>query len=748
MHRFTLFTSNTTGNAKNSNFPNKAVITDKQSLAQTVKYDHVMAEYQNHYRKGDNFIQSDVIPMDCDNDHSDNEKYWVTPLEVALAFPDVQFAVSYSRNHQKDKGIKTARPRFHVYFPVSVIAEKAEYIALKQAIQAEFPYFDDNALDAARLLYGTVQPNVEIYEGGKTIAEYLNDDQFRQWDDAQNQITEGNRNNAMSHIAGKLIKRYGNTESSKAEFLKLAVEKCVPELSDEELLVIWNSAVSFGKKIANQEDYIPPEQYNKDVELEPTDYSDVGQATVLAREYGTKLRFSPATKFLVYNGSYWEESEPKAQSVIQELTERQLEEATVEKEKQMQVMSKNGAFSLLASLGPKKAQAQFNKAQQHSFDRYSKALEYEKFAIKRRDSKYISSGLKEAQPMLEIDPKMLDKDAFLLNTPNHTYDLKTGQAQNHDSEDYITKQTLVDPSDDGMYLWLEAIEGFFTKDKDLVDYIQANVGMAFIGKVLKEALFIAYGEGGNGKSTFWNVIAKVTGTYSGTISADILTVSCRRNVKPELAEAKGKRLLIAAELQEGMRLSTANVKQLCSTDEISAEKKFKDPFSYTPTHTLVLYTNHLPKVGATDDGTWRRLIVIPFTEKISRDKDIKNYADYLYRHAGGAILKWIIEGAKKAIELDYHIPVPQKVQEAIQEYKQSNDWFGQFLEECCEVGEGFEQKSGEFYSEYRAYCIRTGDYIRNKADFNTAIQHAGYINKKRRNGSFILGLKLKSEFEM
>lgn len=748
MHRFTLFTSNTTGNAKNSNFPNKAVITDKQSLAQTVKYDHVMAEYQNHYRKGDNFIQSDVIPMDCDNDHSDNEKDWVTPLEVALDFPDVQFAVSYSRNHQKDKGSKIARPRFHVYFPVSVIADKAEYIALKQAIQAEFPYFDDNALDAARLLYGTVQPNVEIYEGSKTIAEYLNDDQFMQWDDAQNQITEGNRNNAMSHIAGKLIKRYGNTESSKAEFLKLAVEKCVPELSDEELLVIWNSAVSFGKKIANQEDYIPPEQYNKDVELEPTDYSDVGQATVLAREYGTKLRFSPATKFLVYNGSYWEESEPKAQSVIQELTERQLEAANAEKEKQMQVMSKNGAFSLLATLGPKKAQAQFNKAQQHSFDRYSKALEYEKFAIKRRDSKYISSGLKEAQPMLEIDPKDLDKNAFLLNTPNLTFDLKTGKSLKHDPENFITKQTLVDPSDEGMNLWLEAIEGFFTNDRELVDYIQANVGMAFIGKVLKEALFIAYGEGGNGKSTFWNVIAKVTGTYSGTISADILTVSCRRNVKPELAEAKGKRLLIAAELQEGMRLSTANVKQLCSTDEIGAEKKFKDPFSYTPTHTLVLYTNHLPKVGATDDGTWRRLIVIPFTEKISRDKDIKNYADYLYHHAGGAILKWIIEGAKKAIELDYHIPVPKKVQEAIQEYKQSNDWFGQFLDECCEVGDGLEQKSGEFYSEYRAYCVRTGDYIRNKADFNTAIQHAGFINRKRKNGAFIIGLKLKSEFEM
>lgn len=61
------------------------------------------------------------------------------------------------------------------------------------------------------------------------------------------------------------------------------------------------------------------------------------------------------------------------------------------------------------------------------------------------------------------------------------------------------------------------------------------------------------------------------------MSADTLTVGCKRNVKPELAEAKGKRLIIAAELEEGMRLSTSNVKQLCSTDEIYAEKKYKDP---------------------------------------------------------------------------------------------------------------------------------------------------------------------------
>lgn len=93
--------------------------------------------------------------------------------------------------------------------------------------------------------------------------------------------------------------------------------------------------------------------------------------------------------------------------------------------------------------------------------------------------------------------------------------------------------------------------------------------------------------------------------YSGSISADILTVNSKRNVKPELAETRGKRLLIAAELEEGLRLNTSNVKQLCSTDEIVAEKKYKDPFKFIPSHTLVLYTNHLPKVGALDEGTWR-----------------------------------------------------------------------------------------------------------------------------------------------
>ena len=55
------------------------------------------------------------------------------------------------------------------------------------------------------------------------------------------------------------------------------------------------------------------------------------------------------------------------------------------------------------------------------------------------------------------------------------------------------------------------------------------------------------------------------------------------------------------------------------------------------------------KVGASDAGTWRRLIVIPFQAKIEGYSDIKNYTDYLVQHAGGAVFHWIIEGAQKVI---------------------------------------------------------------------------------------------------
>ena len=749
--RFTLYRSNCLEVPENCTYPHKVEVTGKDSLIEAVKHDYVCAEYQGNYRSNDNFIGSDCLPVDCDNDHSDDPEEWVYPSDVATAFPSVAFAVHYSRNHMKTKGGKAARPKFHVFFAIDRVTEPGQYSEMKKLVNTIFPYFDTKALDAARFFFGTKEPEVEIFDGPMTLTTFLADDDFDANMDSGSYgdivIPEGSRNATLSHYAGRILKRFGNTDEAHKHFAEVAA-CCQPPLEQSELDSIWRSAQRFYGKVAAQEGYIPPEQYNQDLQLKPSDYSDVGQATVLAREYEGKLRYSPSTDFLVYNCRFWEESKPKAQAVAQELTTRQLEEAETEIKKATDEMMKNGAWELLASMGPKKAAMAFSSEQARSFQKYENATTYRNYAIKRRDSKYITAALKEAHPMVEIDQRQLDADEFLLNTPSATYDLRIGlpSAHEHTPADFITKQTTVDPSDEGMDIWQDALETSFCGDNELIDYVQEIAGLSAIGKVCVEGLIIAYGEGRNGKSTFWNTLSRVLGTYSGNMSADTLTVGCKRNVKPELAEAKGKRIIIAAELEEGMRLNTSNVKQLCSTDEIYAEKKYKDPFSFVPSHTLVLYTNHLPKVGAIDAGTWRRLIVIPFNAKIEGSSDIKNYADYLFNKAGGAILKWIMTGAKHVIEKDYHIVKPAVVEAAIQKYKDNNDWLSQFLDECCETDSSYSAKSGDVYNAYRSYCMQVGDYIRSTTDFYTALECAGFERKRSKSARLLFGLQLKSDF--
>lgn len=743
--QMTIYDAATVGSRSNCVYPNPVTVTDADTMRQAATFDHVCAAYKQNYRSVDNFLKADCLPMDCDNDHSDDPDDWLTPFDVAMDFPGVGMIFVYSRSHMKPKGKRGPRPRFHVYFICTETTNSEIYSSWKDRLIADYPYFDDGAKDSARFLFGVKNAVVEVYDGEITIDEFLADS-FAEWDAAQGQIPEGSRNKTMSHYAGRIIKRLGNTEEAHKQFLKEA-EKCSPPLDDAELAGIWASAVKFGAKVAAQEGYIPPEQYNQDFLLMPEDFSDVGQAIVLSREYMDRLRFSPATDYIVFNGSFWEESQPNAQGIAQELTARQLEEAETEIQRCMKEMSDNGAWAMLAAMGAKKAMAAFSEAQRRSFEKYERAETYRKYAIKRRDTKYISAALKEARPMIQIEQRVLDADEFLLNLPSGTCDLRTGAVREHNAQDYITKQTAVDPSGDGMDVWEDALQTFFQGDADLIRYVQEIVGLAAIGKVYIEALVIAYGEGRNGKSTFWNTIARVLGTYSGNMSADTLTVGCKRNVKPELAEAKGKRMIIAAELEEGMRLNTSNVKQLCSTDEIYAEKKYKAPFSYVPTHTLVLYTNHLPRVGAIDQGTWRRLIVIPFNAKIEGKADIKNYSDFLFKTAGGAVLSWIIEGARRVIASDYKIVQPKVVRDAIQKYKENNDWLSHFLDDCCEMGDDFEAKSGEFYNAYRSYCLQMGEYTRSTTDFYSALESTGVVRKRTRTGVIIYGLKLKSEFE-
>lgn len=754
--QMTLFHADVVGKAANCAYPHKVVVADTDALKCVIAHDHVCATYKNNYRNIANFQMSDVVPMDIDNDHSDDPADWITEDKMDELFGSIDYVLVPSRHHMLPKDGKSARPRYHVYFPIENCTDADEYAAIKVALQKAYTFFDDNALDAARFLFGADADEVVWHEGWMLITDDLvieetpaEDDEDFDGGSIHGPITEGSRNNTLSRFAGKVLKRYGECDKAHEVFLEQAA-KCEPPLDDSELKTIWFSALKFFRnKVSSQEGYVAPDQYNDDFDtksLKPEDYSDVGQAKVLSREYGDELKFTAATDFIRFDGEVWVEDKQMAVGACVEFLDLQLQDAKDSIEEAQKALVKAGYDESAVKQGSKAIAKDIKSEHLGLFYMLVGAEKYLAFAMKRRDYKYITSALNVSKSMLTIKVSDLDKDPVLLNTPRATYNLEKGVAgeQPHDPFDLITKITECSPGDEGMDIWLEALETFFCGDAELIEYVQKVIGLAAIGKVYEEFIIIAYGDGANGKSTFWNTIARVLGTYSGKISSDILTMGNKVNAQPEMAELKGKRLIIASEMQEGVRLNTAMVKQLCSTDEIQACKKYKDPFHFVPSHQVVLYTNHLPKVGANDDGIWRRLKVIPFNAKIKGNSDIKNYADYLYEKAGSAIMKWIIEGAEKVSKTDHKVDDPKCVRDAVAAYREDNDWLGHFIADCCDVGDGLTEKSGEFYQQYRAYCIQSGEYTRSTTDFYAAVEKAGYVRRKSNNGTLVYGLSLKS----
>ena len=284
--------------------------------------------------------------------------------------------------------------------------------------------------------------------------------------------------------------------------------------------------------------------------------------------------------------------------------------------------------------------------------------------------------------MLCIENAALDGNPLILNTPSGEVDLSTSELMPHDPDHYITHITAASPSSEGWEIWEKFVLQITCGDETVADFLQQLAGMAAIGKVFEERLIIAVGSGGNGKSTFFNALQDVLGDYAGTIRSELLIASNDSGKKFEFARLRGKRFIIAEELEEGKQLDTAAVKHLCSTGDINAQFKGKDIFTFKPSHSTVLCTNHMPSVKSIDNGTWDRLIVIPFKGRFrNQGTEIKNYGAYLVEHCGGAILKWIIEGAQKYIQNDYKLIIPDEISHATKSYQEENDWAADFFED-------------------------------------------------------------------
>jgi putative DNA primase/helicase len=365
-----------------------------------------------------------------------------------------------------------------------------------------------------------------------------------------------------------------------------------------------------------------------------------------------------------------------------------------------------------------------------------------KDTVKAKGERSIKAMIELAKSDVSVKVEDLDGDPFLMNCQNGIVNLRTGELKKHDPSLLMTRIAGADYIPGKKFeLFGEFLKLITCDDAELINYFQQICGMAAIGKVFHEGMAVFYGNGQNGKSTFLNCISKVFGDYACSINPEVL-MSQRDGRQPVgITRLDGKRFVTAVELEEGRRMSSSMLKQLSSTDPITGRELYQKDRTFMPTHTLIMATNFLPKIGSSDVGTWRRIAVVPFKATIQSQNQIKDYADVLFKKDGDAILAWIIEGAIKYIRNDYHIKLPSVVEAATKDYKNAEDWVGNFTYECCEVG-GYEEQGGKLYDAYTEWCEKNNEYKRRPRDFAAALETAGYEKRKTMHGALWSGLRL------
>ena len=435
------------------------------------------------------------------------------------------------------------------------------------------------------------------------------------------------------------------------------------------------------------------------------------------------LIYVDALGWLCWDGRRWERNEHKATACAMDLSGRMLREA---EEASRNAQMKQAKLFMEAA---KNAESVNEWALKGVENALKDAKAFYRHAQRLRGARQLNNMTELSKPYLLLKADCLDANPFDLNTPAGIVDLTTGKLRPHDRKAYCSRITNASPGEKGAEMWENFLDTVTCGDGSVKGFLQMVAGMSLIGAVYQEGILIAYGGGRNGKSTFFNALGEVLGDYSGSMDIRTLTTE-RANRGASLATLRGKRLVITGELEEHQRLSVSVLKQLSSTDKLNIEEKYKQPESVRQSHTLVLFTNHLPRVGSTDNGTWRRLTVVPFQAVIPEKDGVQNYAEVLARDAGEAILSWAIEGAGNFIRNGCKLDIPNAVEEATDAYRQREDWLNSFLEERCVRDEYARTGARALYMEYRAWASDSGEFVRRENDFSAAMEGMGFRKVK------------------
>lgn len=333
----------------------------------------------------------------------------------------------------------------------------------------------------------------------------------------------------------------------------------------------------------------------------------------------------------------------------------------------------------------------------------------------------------------------LDARPDLLAVANGVVDLATGKLRAARRDDLLTRGTQIAYDPDATCPRFERfLAEVFAGDLELVEFIQRFAGYCLTGHTREQMLAVFHGPGGNGKSAFVNVLRALLGDLAATAPFDtFIAARGPRGPRDDLARLRGARLVTASESGEGRRLDEATVKEVTGEDVIAARHLYGRYFEFIPAFKIVLVTNHCPHVDADDEAIWRRMRLVPFTQRFDPGAE-PNLAATLRAELPG-ILTWAVRGC---LAWQTHgLGEAGAVTQATANYRADEDTIGRFLDDTCQ--HGGEVPAAALRAAYQRWCEANGEHAMTSAVLGKRLQSRGIHSERRAQGARVyVGIRL------
>jgi putative DNA primase/helicase len=337
----------------------------------------------------------------------------------------------------------------------------------------------------------------------------------------------------------------------------------------------------------------------------------------------------------------------------------------------------------------------------------------------RRTTWSVEQFARKDQRMI-MTPDAFDADPFLLNTPGGIVDLVTGQLYGHERDKWMTELAGAGPEGECPN-WMRFLHEITNGDLVYQQYLQRLIGYSLTGSCEEEIFAFCYGPPNTGKSKFVETIRLLHGTYGTSAPMSSFVATTAERHPADLAGFAGKRLVTAAETDEGRRWDQQRITNLTGRDQIKARFMHGEFFVYYPQFLLFFHGNCRPRLGGIDMAMRRRLHLLPFTHK---PKEIDPHLIDKFKAELGGIMVWAVHGA--VLWRKHGLMPPPIVKQATQDYFDRENLIEAWLEDRCLRDPDAKTELGLVYTDYADWTKRANEYVLSRRRFVDALENLGF----------------------